>query len=335
MSRSIEAMLIAGVILIALNGYMLLAGADFGGGVWDLLASGQRRDRQRELIATAIGPVWEANHVWLILVVVLLFTCFPIAFSRVAVGLHIPLTLMVLGIVLRGSAFIFRSYDTHHDVAQRRWGRTFSIASLLTPFLLGVCVGAIASGRVRPPPAGTDFLAGYVSPWLTPFALSLGLFTVVLFAFLAAVYLTIEADSESLKEDFRTRALVAGGLCFVAAALTLLTALRDAPLMQEGLLGSTRAIPIHLLTGGFAVTALSALWKRRWHLARFATAAQLSCIIWGWAAAQYPYLLPPDLTIKDAAAPRITLQLTLAALVLGAAVLFPSLRYLFRVFKSK
>ena len=94
MSRSIEAMLIAGVILIALNGYMLLAGADFGGGVWDLLASGQRRDRQRELIATAIGPVWEANHVWLILVVVLLFTCFPIAFSRVAVGLHIPLTLM-------------------------------------------------------------------------------------------------------------------------------------------------------------------------------------------------------------------------------------------------
>jgi cytochrome d ubiquinol oxidase subunit II len=103
MSHSIEAMLIAGVILIALNGYMLLAGADFGGGVWDLLASGPRRDRQRELIATAIGPVWEANHVWLILVVVLLFTCFPIAFSRVAVGLHIPLTLMVLGIVLRGS----------------------------------------------------------------------------------------------------------------------------------------------------------------------------------------------------------------------------------------
>jgi Cytochrome bd-type quinol oxidase, subunit 2 len=235
---------------------MLLAGADFGGGVWDLLASGPRRDRQRELIANAIGPVWEANHVWLILVVVLLFTCFPLGFSRVAVGLHIPLTLMLFGIVLRGSAFIFRSYDTHHDVAQRRWGRTFSIASLLTPFLLGVCVGAIASGRVRRPPAGTDFLAGYVSPWLTPFALSLGLFTVVLFAFLAAVYLTIEADSESLKEDFRTRALVAGGLCFGAAVLTLLTALRDAPLMEEGLLGSTRAIPIHLLTGAFAVTAL-------------------------------------------------------------------------------
>ena len=119
------------------------------------------------------------------------------------------------------------------------------------------------------------------SPWLTPFALSLGLFTVMLFAFLAAVYLTIEADSESLKEDFRTRALVAGGLCFVAAVLTLLTALRDAPLMQEGLLGSTRAIPIHLLTGAFAVTALVALWRRRWYLARFAAAAQLSCIIWG------------------------------------------------------
>src|SRR5262245_63905985 len=160
MSNPLEALLLAGAVFIALNAYMLLAGADFGGGVWDLLASGPRRDRQRELIAHAISPVWEANHVWLILVVVLLFTCFPVVFSRVAVGLHIPLTLMLFGIVLGGSAFIFRSYDTHHDVAQRRWGRTFSIASLLTPFLLGVCVGAIASGRVPPPAPATNFFAG-------------------------------------------------------------------------------------------------------------------------------------------------------------------------------
>jgi len=135
---------IALAIMVSLNAYVLLAGADFGGGVWDLLATGPRRERQRQLIASAMGPVWEANHVWLILVVVLLFTCFPPVFSRLAILLHIPLSLMLVGIVLRGSAFTFRSYDSRADLAQRRWGRVFSISSLVTPLLLGVMVGTIA-----------------------------------------------------------------------------------------------------------------------------------------------------------------------------------------------
>src|SRR5215510_7591863 len=198
--------LIAGAMMISLTFYALLGGADFGGGVWDMFASGPRKQAQRELIAEAIGPVWEANHVWLILVVVLLFTAFPPAFAAIATALHIPLTLMLIGIVLRGSAFTFRSYDRRTDDVQRRWGRVFSSASLITPILLGVTVGAISSGRIRSD--YTNFATAFVSPWLAPFPFAVGFFALALFAFLAAAYLTVEAEDESLREDFRLRALV-------------------------------------------------------------------------------------------------------------------------------
>ncbi len=326
--------LLAGAVVVALNAYVLFGGADFGGGVWDLLATGPRQARQRDTIAHAIGPVWEANHVWLILVVVLLFTCFPPVFSRLVIALHLPLTLILLGIVLRGSAFTFRSYGGEDEPTQRRWGRVFAIASLVTPLLLGVGVGAIAAGRVVLP-GGTGFRADYVDPWLSPFTLSVGVFTLVLFAFLAAVYLTVEAPEPELKEDFRTRALLAGLALFAAAMTTLGLAWQEAPLVWHGLTTSDRALPVHLLTGIAAVVALWGLHGRRYHVARVAAVAQASFILWGWALAQFPYLLPPELTITAAAAPAITLRLTLGALALGALVLFPSLIYLFRVFKAR
>jgi cytochrome d ubiquinol oxidase subunit II len=327
------ALILAGAVLVALNAYVVLAGADFGGGVWDLLASGPRKERQRDLIAHAIGPVWEANHVWLILVVVLLFTCFPRVFSGIAVALHIPITLILVGIVLRGSAFTFRSYGGDDVPTQRRWGRLFASASLVTPLLLGVAVGTIAAGRVRAP-AGTSFVADFVAPWLSTFTLSVGALTLVLFAFLAAVYLTLEADDPQLREDFRLRALASGVMVFAAAMVTLGLAWREAPLVWNGLVAAPRALPVHLLTGASATLTLWALWTRRFVLARGTAVAQISLILWGWALAQYPWLLPPTLTIADAAAPAVTLKLTLGALGLGAAVLFPSLYYLFKVFKS-
>ena len=212
--------LLAGAILLALTAYVLLAGADFGGGVWDLFAWGPRRERQRAVIAHAIGPVWEANHVWLILVVVLLFTCFPPAFTRIVIALHIPLTLILVGIVLRGSAFIFRSYGGDDSGGQRRWGRVFAISSLVTPLLLGVAVGTIAAGRVHRP-AGVSFHADFVAPWLTPFGASVGAFTLALFAFLAAVYLTNETGEVALREDFRRQALASGAVVFLLAMVTL------------------------------------------------------------------------------------------------------------------
>ncbi len=327
---------LAGMLVVALNAYVLTGGADFGGGVWDLLASGPRKRAQRDLVAQAIGPVWEANHVWLILAVVLLFTCFPPAFARLSVALNLPLTGALVGIVLRGSAFAFRSYGGDRDAVQRRWGRVFEVASLVTPILLGTAVGTVASGAVGDGGRGTgdEFFTTYVATWLAPFPLAVGLFTLCCFAFLAAVYLTLEAPEGALREDFRRRALFAGVAVGVAAGLALFVARPGAPLMRGGLVGSDWALPFQLGTGMVAVGALGALWTRRYRLARAAAAAQVSLILWGWAVSQYPYLVPPDLAIVDAAAPAATLRLVLIALGLGAAVLVPSLVYLFRIFKG-
>src|SRR5438876_12216309 len=238
--------LLAGVIFVALNAYALLGGADFGGGVWALLASGPGKQRQRALIANAIGPGWEANHVWLILAAVLLFTCFPPAFARLGTLLHIPLSLVLIGIVLRGSAFTFWRYGGAEDEELRHWGVTFAIASLITPLLLGITVGAIASGAVsgaRDP--DTAFFAVYVAPWLNPFTLSVGLFALVAFGFLAAVYLTLEARERELQEDFRRRALASGVGVFLAAVVALLLSLTGAPRVRDGLIFATWALPLH------------------------------------------------------------------------------------------
>jgi cytochrome bd ubiquinol oxidase subunit II len=327
-------LVVAGTIVLALNAYVLLAGADFGGGVWDLLASGPRKAAQRTLVAHAIGPVWEANHVWLILVIVLLFTCFPPAFQLLSISLNLPLTGVLIGIVLRGSAFAFRGYGGDRDAVQRRWGRVFAVASLVTPILLGVAVGAIASGGVGSSPSSPGFYAGYVAPWLTPFTLAVGAFTLACFAFLAAVYLTLESSEVGLQEDFRGRALIAGVAVGVTAAVALLVARPSAPLMREGLTRSAWAVPFQLCTGLAAVTALAALWWRHYRLARVAAAGQISLILWGWVWSQFPYIVPPAVTIAGAAAPPATIRLVLVVLALGAVFLIPSLFYLFRVFKG-
>jgi cytochrome d ubiquinol oxidase subunit II len=325
----------AGLVALSLNAYVLFGGADFGGGVWDLLASGRSKARQREVIGHAIGPIWEANHVWLILAIVLTFTCFPPVFARLGTVLHVPLTLMLIGIVLRGSAFTFRAYDDEHDAAQRRWGRIFAGASLLTPLLLGVCIGAVAAGRVGPVPARGSFADRFVDPWLTPFSLAVGVLAVAVFAHLAAVFLTLETREPDLEDVFRREGLWSGGAVFLAALVALLLAPSHAPLVGAGLLDSRWALPFHLVTGAAAVATLAALWTRHYHLARVTVGALVSLIVWGWALSQYPYLVPPDLTVTSAAAPAVTLRLILIALGFGAALLVPSLHYLFRVFKAE
>jgi cytochrome bd ubiquinol oxidase subunit II len=327
--------LLAGAVLVSLNAYVLLAGADFGGGVWDLLASGPRRAAQRAVIAEAIGPVWEANHVWLILAVVLLFTCFPAAFAQLTIRMHIPLAVALIGIVLRGSAFAFRSYGGQRDEVQRNWGRLFASASLATPFLLGTVVGAVAAGRVGTPmPLSLGFYARYVAPWFSAFPASVGVFALTCFAFLAAVYLPLETDDPALRDDFRDRGLVAG-VAVVAVGVVALALSRGIEPLQRGLLGAPWATALHGLTAAAAVVALTGLGFRRWRVARIAAASEVSLILWGWALGQYPYLLPPGFSLDTAAAPPETLILALAALGLGGAVLFPSLYYLFRLFKAR
>ena len=330
--------IVAGVMVLSLNMYVLLGGADFGGGVWDFFARGDKRDEQRALIAEAIGPIWEANHVWLILVVVLLFSCFPKAFAHLATELHVPLTVMLVGVVLRGSAFTFRTFDSKQDAVQRRWGRVFSVASLLTPIVLGVCLGAVSSGalplRTAREAATLSFTARFIDPWFaSPFAWAVGLLTLLLFAFLAASYLTVEAPEGVLRNVFRRRALQSQGALLLTALATLVVARAENPLLFEGLTNGRTALAMHAVTACAAATSIWALRVRRFQVARLAAAAQASFILWGWAWTQFPWLIPPDRTITELAAPRITLQLILGALGAGTVILLPSFVYLFRVFK--
>lgn len=324
--------LLALAIVVSLTTYAVLGGADFGAGVWDLLATGRTAARQRETIARAIAPVWEANHVWLILVVTALFSGFPSAFALIAIHLHIPLTLMLIGIVFRGSAFVFRAYGSTQKTTKGRWGRVFGGASLVTPLLLGTTVGAITEGKI---PLGTSsVLESFVLPWVTPFSLAVGVFTLALFAFLAAVYLTVAAGEKDVCDAFRIRAM--GAALSVAALATIVFLLAgDAPHVRNGLWHTPWAAPLQLATASSGVAAFSLLWSREYRWARLAAVAQVALIVWGWALAQYPFLVRPHVTITDAAAPRTVLILLLQAMAVGAVVLIPALLYLFHLFAPK
>lgn len=335
--------IVAGLIVVALNAYALTGGADFGGGVWELLARGPRREAQRALVAHALAPIWEANHVWLILVVVMLFTAFPDVFATLGTILHIPLSLLLIGIVLRGSAFVFRSYDPRDDDVRRHWGRLFAGASILTPALLGIVVGAIASGavgdaarRLAAVHAGSTssegFVSIYVRPWLAPFPLITGALALTMFAFLAAVYLAVAATDEALRDDFRRRALAAEAAALIVAAAGLVAAHAYAPHLRGSPLGGGWWDALQIATAAAALACVAALWTRRWQLARIAAGAQVSLILWGWVVAQYPWIIPETHDIRSASAPAITLKLLLAAIAIGAAILLPSLGYLYRTF---
>jgi cytochrome d ubiquinol oxidase subunit II len=207
----------------------------------------------------------------------------------------------------------------------------FSIASIITPVLLGIILGAIASGTIR---VENGFVTtGFFRSWLAPFPFSVGFFALALFAFLAAVYLTLETRDRQLQEDFRKRALVAGVAVGVLALTVFLLAGTGAPTVRAGISRTWWALALHTFTAIFATGAFYALLTRQYRLARLCAAAQVTLILLGWAFAQFPNLVEPDITIAAAAAPRITLQLLLAALLLGAIVLFPSYYYLFRIFK--
>jgi cytochrome d ubiquinol oxidase subunit II len=329
--------LLAGAMLASLVLYGLLGGADFGGGFWDLLATGPRTKAQRALIDRAIAPVWEANHVWLVLIVVILFSAFPAAFSTASIELHVPLTLLLVGIVLRGSAFVFRKYDLTRGPSERRWGHVFSLSSVFTPLFLGISLGAVTSGRLDQAAAESGtFRLRFIEPWLHVFPLMVGFFAVGLFAFLAAVYLTVEAASEgrALQDDFRKRAMASAWLVLVLAAVTALgPASPDMADVREKLVSSPWT---WVLVASAAIawgTTLRALSIRRFLVARAAAIALGTIVMLGWAFGQYPYLIRPDITIRSAAAPAATLELLAIGLAVGAVFLIPSLFWLLRVFK--
>lgn len=323
---------LAGIILVALVLYALLGGADFGGGIWDLFATGPRADDQRRVIAKAIGPIWEANHVWLIAVIVLLFSCFPKAYSTIATALHLPLTIMLFGIVLRGSAFVFRTYDSQRDDVFHGWSRIFAIGSVVTPYMLGVCLGAAASGRIRLTATGTPALDFWT--WLAPFPLVCGLFVLAVFAFLAAVYLTLETEDEELQEAFRARALIAAATVTLLAWITWWLAGEGAPRIRDGLTGSWWALPFQGITAALGIGIVHALLTRAFRRARALTIIQVTAVTCGFCAAQYPYIVAPDITFHNAAAGPEVLRVVAIGMVLGLTALAPAYIWMMRVFKS-
>ncbi len=317
---------------VGLSAYALLAGADFGGGFWDLVAGGAKRgSAQRTLIEHSIGPVWEANHVWLIFALVVLWTGFPPAFAAVASTLYIPLTAAAFGVILRGSGFAFRK-AVEEMALRRAFGATFALSSVVTPFFLGTVAGAVASGRVPVGNAAGDPL----SSWLNPTSVLAGAYAVAICAYLAAVYLTQDAFRDGkthLAEQFRTRALWSGMAAGVIALAGIGVVRVDAPALFAGLAGRGLAfIPLSAVGG---IATLAFVWTRRYVAARAAAALAVTAVLWGWAAGQYPDLLPGVLTIDEGVASRKTLEALVWSLSVGAVLVVPSLIWLFALFQRE
>jgi len=321
---------LAAVMWIGVTAYALFGGADFGAGFWDLVAGGARRgEKQRSLIEHSIGPVWEANHVWLIFILVVMWTGFPGLFGAVSSTLWIPLTIAAFGVIARGSAFAFRKNVT--VLWQRRlFGAAFAASSVITPFFLGAAAGGVAAGRV-PPGIG---LGNAITSWWNPVSVLTGVLAVVVCAYLAAVYLTADArraGDDSLIAAFRVRALGAGLAAGVIAAAGLGVLHGDAPALAHGLLH--RGLPLVVLSALAGIVALVLIFLRRFVLARVAAGLAVTAVIWGWALAQYPYLLRSRLTIAAAAATHSILLATLVSLLVGAVLLAPSLAWLYVIFQ--
>jgi cytochrome d ubiquinol oxidase subunit II len=313
------------VVLVELALYTVLGGADLGTGAWQLLAGrGARAGRIRTYVYEAIGPIWEANHVWLIAILTIMWTCYPAAFGDIATTLAVPLFLAGIGIVLRGTTYAMhgatRGPDDHREITT-----LFGLSSVLTPFALGAAVGAIASGRV---PVG-DQPGGYLT-WLNPTSVLIGVLAVLVGALLAAVQLTATADRQAdseMSRAFRRRALVTGLLAGAVALAGPFVVRYDAPALYTGLLhGDGRAAVVVSALAG--VAALGLVVRRRAALARYAAGVAVVALVAGWALAQSPQLLP-GLTVAQAAAPRSTLIGTLVALVAGLVVVVPCLGLLF------
>jgi cytochrome d ubiquinol oxidase subunit II len=317
---------VAVVLMVGIAAYALFGGADFGAGFWDLIAGGARRGaRPRSVVNHAIGPVWEANHVWLIFVLVVLWTGFPEAFASITLTLFVPLSLAALGIVLRGASFAFRKEVTRES-SQRNFGAAFASSSVLVPYCMGAVAGAIASGRV---PAGG--VAGDPwSSWLNSTSVLGGVLAVVVCAYLAAVYLVWDAqrlDDDEMVEYFRRRAMVASIVAGVVAAAGVYVLYDDARYVFDGL--TSRALP---LVVGSALCGLGSLWLllRAAHRgARLLAMGAVATVIFGWGVAQWPYILPESMKVVDAAAPDPTLATILVVFVVAAVVILPSLGLLY------
>jgi cytochrome d ubiquinol oxidase subunit II len=335
-----EADVAAAILWIGATFYALFGGADFGGGFWDLVAGdAEKGERPRALIQRSLTPVWEANHVWLIFILVVLWTAFPPAFSAVMTTLYVPLALAALGIVLRGAGFAFRK-SIEGPRERQAAGATFALSSLLTPFFMGTVAGAIASGNVPAGGEGDPF-----SSWLEPLPLLTGALFVATGAYLAAVFLVGDArraGEADLERYFLRRALGAAAVAGVAAAVGLIELHAEARYIFDRLVD--QGLPLVILSALCGLALLGLLLRGRvefvsdserksTRLSQLAlrplAAGAVVTVIWGWGVAQFPYLLPTSLRIDQAAAPGPTLDIVLIVFGAAAVLVLPSLGLLY------
>ncbi len=317
MSPSPEDIAVAAILVVVISAYALFGGADFGGGIWDLVAGGTERGAAaRELIDESITPVWEANHVWLVFILVLLWTAFPPAFAAIMTALFVPLSLSLLGIVLRGVGFAFR-HTAERLRMQQLTGAMFAASSLITPFFMGTVVGAVATGQVPDHPAGNVLAA-----WTSPTAILTGFLFVAACGYVSAVFLVLEARQrrhQDLMRYFSLRATAAGLLTGALAAATFAVLSASAPYDFVGLTGI--ALPLVAISIAAGIAVLVMLWLRWYHalVLRLTAAVAVATVVWGWGLAQYPYLFPTSLSLAAGSAP--TAAMVAELVVAGLAVL--------------
>ena len=314
------------LLMVAITFYAIFGGADFGAGIWDLTAGGPARGRRpRDVIEHSIGPVWEANHVWLIFVFVVLWTCFPEAYASIMLTLFVPLTIAALGIVLRGAGFAFRKAVTQLR-HQRIFGGAFAISSVLVPYCFGAVAGGIASGRV---PAGGAAGDPWNS-WVNPTSIVVGVLAVCVVAYVAAVLLTWDAgrlSDEHMVAYFRIRAVGAAIVAGAVALVGLFVLRSDARYIFDGL--TSRALALVVLSALAGVAAFLLLRGRPRRGARVAALVASGALVLAWGVAQWDYLLPETLTVAQAAAPTATITAVLVAAVIAALVLTPAFAFLY------
>ena len=316
---------VAVVLLLAVVAYAVFGGADFGAGFWDLTAGGpQRGERPRGVIEHSIGPVWEANHVWLIFIFVILWTSFPGAYASITLTLFVPLTIAALGIVLRGASFAFRKAVVGMRY-RRAFGAAFAVSSVLVPYCMGAIAGGIASGRV---PAGGQ-AGDPVQSWINPTSVLGGVLAVAAAAYLAAVYLVWDARrlDEEMAEYFRRRAVAAAAGVGVIGLVGIFVLAGDASYLFDGL--TSRALPLVILSALCGLGALVLLVRNAPRGARLLAVIAVASVVVGWGVAQWPYLLPESLTFSAAAAPAGTLAAVLVVVLLAGAIVVPGFVLLF------
>ena len=325
------AVVVAAALFVGVLAYALFGGADFGSGFYDLTAGGTARGAEvRTLVDHSIGPVWEANHVWLIYVLVTWWTAFPGAFAATMSTLILPMLLALLGIVLRGASFAFRKYAATLGQA-RLFGAVFAISSVITPFFLGAVAGGIASGRV--PATGRGDLW---TSWLSPTSVFGGIIAVGTCAFLAGTFLCADArrsGQHRLAERLRWRTLAVGAVTGVVVFAALIPLQRDAPTLADGL--ETQAAPLVVASALAGIATLVLVSTRRYAVARVTALIAVAAVVSGWGVAQYPWLLVDQVTIAEAAGAPATLEALLVAVGLAVVIVLPALGYLYRLTQSE